>query len=105
MDQFSVSLLSRWQSLEKGEGLRAAGKMVRVLQVTGILMSAFAAVAIIYQIHPIVPTLMGVAIGWTIAETNALRSRLGQWSIFRQYIDWHRVNNDLDAQGATPGIN
>lgn len=35
------------------------------------------------------------AMGWVIAERNALRTRLGQWPIFKTYIDWNRVEEDL----------
>jgi hypothetical protein len=33
--------------------------------------------------------------GWVVAESNALRTRLAQWPVFMTYIDWKRVDEDL----------
>ena len=42
--------------------------------------------------HIIAPS---IGMGWMIAERNALRTREAQWPIFKNYIDWKRVQDDL----------
>ena len=37
--------------------------------------------------------------GWVVAERNALRTRIAQWSVFKTYIDWSRVEEDLRGSG------
>ncbi len=33
--------------------------------------------------------------GWVVAESHALRTRLAHWPIFKSYIDWKKVEEDL----------
>jgi hypothetical protein len=89
------SLLSRLDSLEKGDGVRRAKLVSRVLFVLGLLLAAFVGVAIAYGFHPAFIAVPAAAVGWVIAERNALRSRISQWPIMRNYIDWQRVKADL----------
>jgi hypothetical protein len=53
-----------------------------------------------YGLHPAAIAVAAAAMGWIIAETNALRWRLAQWPTLKRYIDWQRVHEDLakDAQ-------
>jgi hypothetical protein len=90
-----TSLLSRLDSLEKGDGIRRAKLVSRVLFVLGLLLAAFVGVAIAYAFHPTFIAVPAAAVGWVIAERNALRSRISQWPIMRNYIDWQRVKADL----------
>ena len=88
-------LLKRLQSLEDGEGLRRAATLSRVLFVVGLLLSIFVGWAIIFRLHPALIAAAAMAVGWVVAERNALRTRVSQWPIFRVYIDWARVRDDL----------
>jgi len=95
MDKLSKDLLSRWQFLESGDGLKRAGSMARVLWIAGLLLCIVVVFGICYGLHPAVVAIAAVAMGWVIAERNAVRARLSQWPILRQYIDWKRVQDDL----------
>lgn len=88
-------LLTRLDSLEKGNGLQRAKSVGLVLFVVGLLLAIFIGIAVAYRLHPGFIAIASAAVGWMIAERNALRSRISQWPIMRNYIDWHRVEQDL----------
>ena len=46
-------------------------------------------------LHPAFVAIAAAVTGWVIAESNALRTRLAQWPIFKSYIDWKKVEEDL----------
>jgi hypothetical protein len=95
MDTEIKQLLTRWQALENGDGLRRAASMAHVLWILGLLLCIFVVFAVAYRLHPAFVAVGGVVDGWVIAETNALRTRTAQWPIFRSYIDWKKVEEDL----------
>ena len=88
-------LLARWQALEGEDGLRRAALTARILWLVGLGLAMFVALAMTYRLHPAFVAVGAAVMGWTIAERNALRTRLTQWPIFRQYVDWKRVKQDL----------
>jgi hypothetical protein len=94
VDSETKQLLARWRSLESGDGLRAALSTSRVLLLVGLALCLFVVFAIVYKFHPVAIAFAATAMGWVIAERNALRSRVSQWPIFRKYIDWKRVSED-----------
>ena len=102
MDSHPKSLLLRWQSLEKGNGLQRASSLARVLSIAGFVLCLVVVFGIYYNWSPIAVAFAAAAMGFVIAECNALRSRSAQWPLFRRYIDWHRVEEDLSA-AAKPG--
>jgi hypothetical protein len=95
MPNHTTRLLARLDSLEKGGGLRRAKLVGRVLFLVGLVLAAFVGVAIAYGLQPAFIAVPAAAVGWIIAERNALRSRISQWPIMRNYIDWQRVHADL----------
>jgi hypothetical protein len=95
MQTHAGPLLKRLQSLEDGEGLRRAASLSRALFVVGVLLSMFVGWAIVFRLHPALIAVAALAVGFVIAERNALRTRISQWPIFRVYIDWQRVRDDL----------
>jgi hypothetical protein len=96
MQAKSHRLLERLESLESGEGLRRAKLIGRVLFVVGLVLAIFVGIAIALGLHPVFIALPALAVGWIIAERNAIRLRTAQWPIFRDYIDWKRVREDLN---------
>jgi len=88
-------LLASWQALEAGDGLRRAARIARVLWLVGLGLATFVAFAIAQELHPAAVAAGAAAMGWIIAETNALRTRSALWPVFRRYIDWARVERDL----------
>ncbi len=88
-------LLTRWQSLEKNDGLRRAGATARRFWIIGLVLCIFVVFAVFYRLHPAFIAGPAAAMGWVIAESNALRTRLAQWPIVKSYIDWKKVEEDL----------
>jgi hypothetical protein len=95
MNTETKQLLCRWQALEKGGGLQHAASRARALWFVGLALCLFVVFAVFYRLHPAFVAVAAAAMGWAVAESNALRSRLAQWPIFKTYIDWKRVEEDL----------
>ena len=95
MNPETKQLLSRWQSLEKDGALQRATSRARALWFVGLALCIFVVFAVIYRLHPAFVAAAAAAMGWVIAESNALRTRLAEWPIFKTYIDWKRVEEDL----------
>lgn len=95
MDSTARRLLQRWQALRDGNALKRAASMARTLWVIGLLLALFAAYAIVARLSPVISAAAAGVCGWVIAESNALRTRIAQWPIFKEYVDWSRVQKDL----------
>jgi hypothetical protein len=95
MNSHANRLLTRLDSLEKGDGLQRAKSVGRVLFIVGLLLAIFIGIAVEDGLHLGLIAFASAALGWIVAERNALRSRISQWPIMRNYIDWHRVEQDL----------
>jgi hypothetical protein len=95
MNTETKQLLSRWQSLEKNSGLQHAALKARALWFVGLVLCLFVVLAVIYRLHPAFVAVAAAAMACVVAESNALRARLAQWPIFKTYIDWKRVEEDL----------
>jgi len=98
MENATKNLLVRWQSLEKDDGLRRAGSTARLLWFVGLVLFIFVIFGLVYRLHPVAVAVAAAVMGWVTAERNALRTRLGQWPIFKRYIDWKRVEADLNNE-------
>jgi O-antigen/teichoic acid export membrane protein len=99
MDQTTKDILMRWRSLENGDGLALAASRVKILWGVGLILCCGVVFGVMYGVHSAGIAIAATALGWVVAETNALRSRLKQWPIFKQYIDWQRVHQDIDKPG------
>ena len=95
MNTETRQLLSRWQSLQKEGALQHAASRARRLWFIGLALCIFVVFAVIYRLNPIFLAVAAAVMGWMIAESNALRTRIAQWPIFKTYIDWKRVEEDL----------
>jgi hypothetical protein len=95
MPNHSNRLLTRLDSLETGDGLRRAKAVSQVLFFVGLLLAIFVGIAMAHGLHPGFIAVAAVAVGWIVAERNALRLRILEWPIMRNYIDWQRVQADL----------
>ncbi len=95
MNGETKQLLARWQALDGEAGLRRAALTARILWLVGLGLAMFVALAVAYKLHPAFVAIGAAVMGWTTAERNALRTRLAQWPIFRRYVDWNRVKQDL----------
>ena len=95
MNTDTKQLLTRWQSLEKDGGLQRAASTARALWLVRLVLCIFVVFAVIYRLHPALVAVAAAAMSWVIAERNALRTRLAQWPIFKTYIDWKQVEEDL----------
>ena len=72
-----------------------AGATSRTLRIVGLVLCVFVVFAVVYRLHPAFVAVAAAVMGWVIAESNALRTRLAQWPIFKSYIDWKKVEEDL----------
>jgi hypothetical protein len=95
MNTKSRNMLLRLLSLEEESGLRRAKTVVRVLGFVGLALSIFIVLGIVYKLPPVAIAVAAAAMGWVIAERNALRTRLIQWPAIRRYVDWKLVEEDL----------
>jgi len=95
MNNETKQLLTRWQSLDKDGGLRRVDSTARVLWVVGLALFIFVVFVVFYRVHPAFVAVAAAVMGWVTAERNALRARIAQWPIFKKYIDWKRVEEDL----------
>jgi hypothetical protein len=101
MNPDTKELLMRWRSIESGKGLKRARSHARTLWLVGFGLCVFVALAVLRQLHPGLIAAAAAAMGWVIAESNALLTRVSQWPTIRSYIDWKRVESDLaNANGA-----
>lgn len=98
MNAETEQILRRWQTLEKGGGVKQAHSMARLLWFVGLLLFLFVVFGVFYQLHPALIAAAAALMGWVVAETNALRKRIMQWPIFKNYIDWKRVHVDLGEE-------
>jgi hypothetical protein len=91
-------LLSRWVAIERGDGIEQLRRITRYLTVGAFAICvAVVLLGIYFALPPLLFVFPGIAIGWLIAERNALQSRVAQWPVIRRYIDWARVDNDLQG--------
>jgi hypothetical protein len=90
-------LLQRWESLRSGTGLTRAASVARALWFFGLVLFLIIVVGLYYGLSPVVLVIVSAVMGWVIAERNALKLRIAQWPVLAGYIDWTRINNDLNA--------
>jgi len=92
------TILSRWVAIEQGDEIRRIRRVSRNLSLAAYMIF-FAALAICAYFQPPawIALFPGLVVGWLIAEKNALDTRIAHWPVFRRYIDWARVEADLQA--------
>jgi hypothetical protein len=68
-----------------------------------VMAFACAAIAVFLStlsgVWPILLFVPGVAMGWMLAERNALQSRIGQWPALSEYLDWTKIERDFGQDG------
>ncbi|HZZ29728.1 MAG TPA: hypothetical protein VFE46_17160 [Pirellulales bacterium] len=82
--------------------MNAVKSRVHLLWFLGLVFCIIVVFGVIYRFHPAIIAIAAAAMGWLVAECNALRSRMLQWPIFKQYIDWQHVHKDIGDSGSTP---
>jgi len=92
--EFREHLLKRWLALEDGEGIRQAHSLVLRTRILGLVFFVAAGLGAIYDFNVWIVIAFALGAGWLIAEANALRQRMEQWPILREFIDWQRVKNN-----------
>jgi hypothetical protein len=90
-------LLKRWESLRSGAGWARAVSVVRLLWFLRLILFFGVAIGLYHQFSPAVLVVVSVVLGWVNAECNALKLRMAQWPIISAYIDWGRVDSDLNG--------
>ena len=100
MTSETKQLLTRWQSLQKDGGLQRVASLGRLLGIVGCVLCLFVVFGVVCRLHPASIAVAAAVMGWVVAERNALRTRAAQWPIFKNYIDWKRVQDDLNLNPA-----
>ena len=95
MDTATKHLLNRWRSLRTEAGLKRAASVARWLWFIGLILALVVAFGLYYGLSSLADAAAAAAMGWVVAERNALKSRISQWPTVANYIDWSRVANDL----------
>ena len=90
-------ILMRWQALSEAPGMRRTVLRSRILSMAGLLLTIFVIYASARHLNPNRTVAAALVAGWVVAESIALRNRQSQWPIFKEYLDWHRVQQDLEA--------
>lgn len=94
-------LLSRWCDLESGRGLETAKSVSKRLSLSALAILVLTAVIGLFTSpFGLVFAIPGILVGYLIAERNALDARAEQWPVFRHYIDWPKVQRDLEVESA-----
>jgi hypothetical protein len=96
VDTSTKQLLAKWLALSQAGALQRAKSMVWTLWIFSGIVAMLVVVAIANRADPVWVAVGAAAVGWLIAETNALRTRIAQWSTFRRYLDWKRIEQDLE---------
>jgi hypothetical protein len=95
IDAETKRLLARWHALSQSDALQRTRSMALTLKVVGVVVVILVVVAIANAVSPILVAIGAAVAGWVIAETNALRTRVVQWNTFQTYLDWNRIEKDL----------
>jgi len=86
-------------ALEKSGGMEHAQRRRRQLNLAAWLLLVVVAVGGAFLGWRSYLTVWpSIAIGWCVAERNALQSRMAMWPVVRSYIDWQMVERDHQAQ-------
>jgi hypothetical protein len=96
VDPNTKQILARWQALADGPAMKRATLIARILSIIGLVMTIFVIYASAVRLNPTFIAAAALVAGWVVAEGNALRTRQAQWPIFKAYLDWNRVHQDLN---------
>jgi hypothetical protein len=96
MDPNTNQILTRWQSLAEGPGMKRVTLLYRILSIIGLLSTVFFIYASAIHLSYNVTAAAALLTGWIVAEGNALRTRIAQWPTFKAYLDWNRIRQDLN---------
>lgn len=87
--------LAQWLSRKRGDGIENARRPGRWLSLLAFaLCFLIGCVGVLVNVKCVLIAIPEIAVGWPIAERNALIARLRTWPILSQYIDWDRVERD-----------
>ena len=89
------AVLDQWIKLDQADGMQVALRKTRQLTIASLLLlAAMAVIGFATGYKSFFIPWPSIAIGWCIAERNALQSRMAYWPTARKYIDWDRVRAD-----------
>ena|SRR5262249_42191649 len=95
MDQETRKLLLQWRLLEDDGNLRAVDWRWRLFNFVGLLCSLAVVFGLIYGLHPIAIAVAAAIGGAMAAQTTFVLTRRNRWPIFKKYINWQQVHDDL----------
>jgi hypothetical protein len=93
----SDAILRSWMTLKDGDGIRRARCTSRILSLAALVLTVIVVFGVVRGGMPATLLVaMSISIGWLLAERNAIDLRRRQWPFVSRYIDWNRVQNDLE---------
>ena len=94
MDEENV-YLKRWITLKDEKDLSGASTAVTTLFVLGAMLSILLAFLILLEVHSIFVAIVSLVLGWSIAERNALRTRIKLWPHLEKYLNWEAIRGHI----------
>lgn len=89
------TVLKRWVDLRSQEGWRRVNKIILYLRIITFALCFALVWSIFYNESRVMPALIGITLGWVVAEKNALRARKKTWPLLEKIIDWSLVEKKL----------
>jgi hypothetical protein len=91
------AVLERWIALRGEEGIERARRTVTYLSVVAFGLTLVVALCATLTDWPAWALLLpAAAVGWLVAERNALQSRVEQWPALSEYLDWRMIQRDWE---------
>lgn len=87
-------ILKQWITL-KESGVERAKVASRKLFFISMALTGIVVALIFLKANSIFIALVSTAIGWSIAERNALRSRVNLWPKLEKYLSWEAIHERL----------
>ncbi len=95
VDIKTKKILLRWKALSHPEGLRRTKILANLLSLLASGFTAFVLFAVAMNLSVAWVVVGAFGIGWLGGEAQALRTRLAQWDTFSRYLDWSRIERDI----------
>lgn len=87
-------ILQKWISIKDEGGISKAKKTKIILLLLGVILSVVVAIIFYYKLNPLFSIIPSVLLGWSVAERNALTSRIKSWSKLEKYLNWDVIREN-----------
>ena len=95
IDVETKKILLRWKALSHPDGLRRTRLLAFWLRLISMGCMCLVVFAVALKLSVFLVVVGALGVGWLGGEAEALRNRLSQWGTFSQYLDWSRIERDI----------